>query len=416
MLLIAYYLGKVNSLAVAWTTRSPDCSIRNESMLTDLKIHIANFQHWLKTDQGDAATWQKEREERLAWYQKYLGKDRIGKLTSDELATLIKDLWATNIWHNKDYKAGKLIKDNGLDKVRAALEELFYGDAALEKRWDAFRATIKGFGPSSLSEILTFHDAQFHALVNLKPYRVLPRIGFSISPVSDGKSYRKAVAEIGKVKSLLQDSGLKDTDFIVTDFFIAYLFYHVFGLQFKREEKAPAPVGPKQEPKRVAAPAISPDAPAIETHEAAEAVLLKLGNLLDYDTYTPDASKTFNGEKLGDIATLEELPDFTNAKIMESAQNIDVVWMKDEWPEFFFEVEHTTGVTSGLLRIYQAEKVNAKFFIVGPQEVLKKYEREVEKAPFHRIKHKYRFRSYEELCEMFVIATRYRGASDRFFE
>ncbi len=389
-------------------------------MPTDLKTHIANFQHWLKTDQGDAATWQKEREERLAWYQKHLGKDRIAKLTSEELATLIKDLWATNIWHNKDYKADKLIKDNGLDKVRASLEELFYGDAALEKRWDAFRATVKGFGPSSLSEILTFHDAQSYALVNLKPYRVLPLIGFSISPVSDGKSYRKAVEEIGKVKSLLQENGLKDADFIVTDFFVAYLFYHVFDLQFKREEKPQAPAEPKQEqkqePKRAVAPTISQDAPAIETHEAAEAVLLKLGNLLGYDTYTPDASKTFNGEKLGDIATLEELPDFTNAKIMESVQNIDVVWMKDEWPEFFFEVEHTTGVTSGLLRIYQAEKVNAKFFIVGPQEVLKKYEREVEKAPFHRIKNKYRFRSYDELREMFVTATRYREVSDHFLE
>jgi hypothetical protein len=383
-------------------------------MPTDLKTHITEFQHWLKTDQGDAATWQKEREERLAWYQEHLGKDRIAKLTSDELATLIKDLWATNIWHNKDYKADKLIKDNGLDKARASLEELFYGDAALEKRWDAFRATIKGFGPSSLSEILTFHDAQSYALVNLKPYRVLPLIGFSISPVNDGKSYRKAVEEIGKVKALLQESGLKDADFIVTDFFIAYLFYHVFDLQFKREEKPQAPHEPKQEPKPAPAPAISTDAPAIETHEAAEAVLLKLGNLLGYDTYTPDASKTFNGEKLGDIATLEELPDFTNAKIMESVQNIDVVWMKDEWPEFFFEVEHTTGVTSGLLRIYQAEKVNAKFFIVGPEDVLKRYEREVEKAPFNRIKNKYRFRSYNELRGMFVTAGRYREVSDRF--
>ncbi len=386
----------------------------------DLKTHIANFQHWLKTDQDRAPKWQKEREGRLAWYRKYLSKDRIEKLTAGELATLIKDLWATNIWHNKDYKADKVIEYNGLDKVRASLEELFYGDGALEKRWDTFRATIKGFGPSSLSEILTFHDAETYALVNLKPYRVLPLIGFSISPVSDGQSYRKAVEEIGKVKALLQENSLKDADFIVTDFFIAYLFYDVFDLQFKREEKPQTPTGPKQEPKqppmRTAVPAISLDAPAIETHEAAEAVLLMLGNLLGYDTYTPDASKTFNGEKLGDIATLEELPDFTNAKIMESVQNIDVVWLKDEWPEFFFEVEHTTGVTSGLLRIYQAEKLPAKFFIVGPQDVLKRYEREVEKAPFHRIKGKYRFRSYDGLREMFISAARYREVSDRFLE
>jgi hypothetical protein len=38
-------------------------------MLPDLKTHVAHFQHWLKTDPGDAATWQREREERLIWYR-----------------------------------------------------------------------------------------------------------------------------------------------------------------------------------------------------------------------------------------------------------------------------------------------------------------------------------------------------------
>ena len=63
---------------------------------------------------------------------------------------------------------------------------------------------------------------------------------------------------------------------------------------------------------------------------------------------------------------------------------------------------------------YQAEKVNAKLFIVGPADVLKRYEREVEKAPFQRIKSKYCFRSYDELREMFLTATRYREVSDHF--
>jgi hypothetical protein len=83
--------------------------------------------------------------------------------------------------------------------------------------------------------------------------------------------------------------------------------------------------------------------------------------------------------------------------------------------EYFFEVEHTTGVTSGLLRIYQAEKLNAKFFIVGPGDVLKRFQREVEKAPFNRIKDKYRFRSYNELGAMYLAAANYRKTSDHFF-
>jgi hypothetical protein len=34
-------------------------------MPTDLKTHIANFRDWLRADTGDAATSQKEREERF---------------------------------------------------------------------------------------------------------------------------------------------------------------------------------------------------------------------------------------------------------------------------------------------------------------------------------------------------------------
>ena len=172
--------------------------------------------------------------------------------------------------------------------------------------------------------------------MNLKPYRVLPLLGYSINPVNDGDSNRVATEEIAKVKRLLQENGLSEADFILTDFFIAYLFYHVFDLQFKREEKSKEAIEIKQEPKK--APALAPpaDGTIVDTHEAAEAILLKLGNLLGYDTYTPDSSKFFNGQKLGDIATLEQLPFFTSEKIMDSVQNIDVVWMKEEWPRVFF--------------------------------------------------------------------------------
>jgi hypothetical protein len=382
-------------------------------MPPNLKTHIENFRHWLKTDPGDAATWQKERRARLAWYHKSLARDKVKKLSRDDFATLIKSLWATNIWKNKDYKAGRVIDDTGLDKLGISLEALLYGADPIEKRWDEFGAAAKGLGPSSVSEILAFFDPQQYAIVNLKPYRVLPRLDLPIKPVRDGKSYKRAVEQIGKVKAQLEDSGVKDADFILTDFFIAYLFYHVFDLQYKREGEIPKPPPKGREEKPPAEPEL-PKRLSIDSHEAAEAVLLMLGNLLGYDTYTPDAGRTYKEQKLGDIATLQELPDFTSPKIMDSVQNIDVVWLKEEWPEYFFEVEHSTGVTSGLLRIYQAEKIPAQFFIVAPQKELRRFQREVEKAPFNRIKKKYQFRSYEELHDMYLATASFRKTSDHF--
>jgi hypothetical protein len=381
-------------------------------MATDLKTQIANFKNWLSTDAEKASKWKKERKERLAWYREHLTKEKLGKFSAEDFATLVKNLWAVNIWQNKDYKVAQLVKDNGLDKLRSSLVDVLYGTATLNKRWDDFRKTIKGLGPSSLSEILTFFDPQQYALANLKPYRVLPLLGLNITPVNDGKSYEKALEAIGHVKKDLEKNNVPDTDFILTDFFIAYLFYEEFDLEHKRKGYVPKlssvmTAGP-------AAQARASQLTIINSHESAEAVLIMLGNLLGYDTYTPDAGRTYKEQKLGDIATLKELPYFTSEKIMDSVQNIDVVWLKDDWPEYFFEVEHTTGVTSGLLRIFQAQKLSTKFFILGPKDVLKKFEKEVEKAPFKSVRQKYQFRSYEELGDMYLATSNYRSIADKF--
>lgn len=380
---------------------------------TDLQAHIQRFKDWLKSSDEAPPRWQTEREERLAWYRNHLRKSQIPKLDQADFTKLVKDLWAVHFWRNKDYKVGQLLKDNGLDRIRRSLYELLYGSDEIDKRWDAFRASVKGLGPSSISELLAFHDPDRYALINLKPYEVMPRLNLPITQVGKGASYKQAIRQIARVRDTLRGSGIEDADFLMTDFFIAYLFYRVFRLERKRRvSPVPAPAEPAPtEPE----PTISTaSAFKIDSHESAEAALLTIGNLLGYDTYTPDAGRTFNDQKLGELSTLEELPDFTSKKIMESVRNIDVVWMKEEWPEYFFEVEHTTGVTPGLLRIYQAAKTGAKLFILGPSNLLKKFQREVEKSPFNQIKDKYHFRSYEELLEMHSAVTGYRSVSDRF--
>jgi len=156
----------------------------------------------------------------------------------------------------------------------------------------------------------------------------------------------------------------------------------------------------------------------IDSHEGAEAALIQLGNLLDYSTYTADPGRTFQARKLREIATLPKLPPFLVA-ISESAKRIDVVWIKDERPEFFFEVEHTRTVSESLLRMHQIWNVlrgQAKFFIVAPGE--KKHAlflRKMNQSPFSSYKDKYLFRSYADLSEMLRAALKYRGVYDGFF-
>jgi hypothetical protein len=152
-------------------------------------------------------------------------------------------------------------------------------------------------------------------------------------------------------------------------------------------------------------------------HWDAMALLLQLGNLLGYDTYTSDPSRrpSIFDRSLGEIALLTNIPPFTLPRYLVTVKKIDVIWFEDEFPAYCFEVEHTTGVTRGLLRLYQVRKLAvAKLYIVSPSNIISKFRIEVEKDPFYEIKDKFIFKSYEELVLFFREARNYVKAKQNF--
>lgn len=141
------------------------------------------------------------------------------------------------------------------------------------------------------------------------------------------------------------------------------------------------------------------------THEEIEGLLLSLGNMLGFNTYTADrSSKTRDGEKLGNFCTLKRIPAFTYPEILDTVKQIDVIWFKDRYPKYCFEVEHTTDVTKGLLRLYQIRQLSTSLFIVAPSSKRLKFDSEVRKDPFNKIKERYIFRTYTELMKLYDCA------------
>ena len=144
--------------------------------MATIKIYINDYLKWREKQKEQELA---EREERVNWYKKKMGSpEKIRNLTEKNLHELIEKLWAMGFWRNKTYKVNKLIKDNGLDKIRTAFIDLLYSDQPIAKRWDNFRTSIKGFGPSSLSEILTLVFPEKYGIMNMKPLTVLPYLGF----------------------------------------------------------------------------------------------------------------------------------------------------------------------------------------------------------------------------------------------
>jgi len=149
-------------------------------------------------------------------------------------------------------------------------------------------------------------------------------------------------------------------------------------------------------------------------HEEIEGMLIELGNLLGFDTYCADKSKIYNGTPLSEIASLKNIPHFSMPRIMRTVQRIDVIWLKDDFPVYAFEVEHTTDITKGLLRLHQLTQFQTRLFIISSKEMQRKFDVEISKTPFYQVQDRYSFRTYSELQLFYKLAKRYHTKKNSF--
>ncbi len=361
-----------------------------------LRKHGEEFKNWIKTEKGKRNIADHREHER--YFKQRLSPENLAKMTESEFAELYKKLWASNIWGNKDwYVENKLIGPNGLQKIKDELRKLLYNPVDLVNAWNNFKSNITGFGVSSISEILHFVFPEKFCLWNDKPKTVLPFLGLNILPekffkyqIDRGEDYVLCVRALFIIKNELAEFGIKD--FIDLDIF----FWHIFDDVI--------PVAPKQPLRKE--PIKKPSKTVIDSHESAEYYLLELGKMLGYIPYTVDQSKTFNGQKLGDVALLKQIPAFAGERDLNSAREIDVIWFgDDENPKLCFEVEHTTDIVHGLNRLAQLKHQYVKFFIVATEDRRGKFEIEMQKYPYRTMKDRFGFISYDELAALFETTT-----------
>lgn len=152
------------------------------------------------------------------------------------------------------------------------------------------------------------------------------------------------------------------------------------------------------------------------THSDIEAKILLVGKWLGQRTFTPDIGKISRYGKLGDLCTDKRMPtEYIAQRLIDKVKQIDVIWFDDEGcPTHCFEVEHTTDITKGLLRMYQIRKLRIKMFIIANDTSKNKFDAEIDKDPFFHIKEEFVFRSYKDLHEFFESVKRFALAKGSF--
>lgn len=111
-----------------------------------------------------------------------------------------------------------------------------------------------------------------------------------------------------------------------------------------------------------------------QSHDRTQWYLIKLGRALGCDVWVArnDQGKSYKGEAFADLC-IKRMPnlgfDSDTSRIIE---NIDVIWLQSNVIQCAFEVEHTTSIYSGLLRladlVASQPHIKIKLFIVAPTE------------------------------------------------
>lgn len=114
-------------------------------MNNDLLVkHIKSFVAKSAKDSSKLKNDLAERQQHTAYYQGKT-KDKILAMTDESIFEYISQLWAMQIWGNKQYAVDKIIERNGLKKLTTSLSELVWGTSEIDARWDAFRSRSKAW-------------------------------------------------------------------------------------------------------------------------------------------------------------------------------------------------------------------------------------------------------------------------------
>lgn len=255
-------------------------------------------------------------------------------------------------------------------------------------------------------------DREFPVRFNVEPLLMLePEHGVPMEELEGRVAFFATAKDRGKFRGFVRGSpnlfhDLKDAEFILSLLHAAEqnpISRPVDPKKLARKPlyKVEPARGTKKLPTLVSVP--EPDEPSpFQSPERQEAIdstttrhteiqyeLLKLGAELGLDVWVArnDRSRKWNGVALGSLAKMiEELPTQFNEATNRTIELIDVLWLSGNSIIAAFEVECTTSIYSGLLRMSDLlalqPNLDINLFLVAPDERRAKVEQELLRPSF----------------------------------
>lgn len=241
------------------------------------KLNLA-ISEFTKKKKSNAAYYEEncaERKERKNYYKSF-SKDKLLAMTEEEFLEYISKLWSMLIWGNKKYVVDKMIADNGFTMLKKQLAELLYGTNPIEKRWDVFLKSIKGMGPATISELLTYANPQEYVIFNKTTILCYGYLDIPDMPKYNyqytGKKYAEVCRTAKEIASELRKAGAEDYDLLAVDYF---MWDEILPLAERKPPQTPATSETKK-------PFTANDSKSL--HDEIKEKLVAIGELLGFDS------------------------------------------------------------------------------------------------------------------------------------
>ena len=139
-------------------------------------------------------------------------------------------------------------------------------------------------------------------------------------------------------------------------------------------------------------PAAGAPGPEGTVHTEIQYLLVKLGADMGFDVHVAsnDQSRVWNGARLGDMPRRRErLPQQFDPVTNRTIELIDVLWLDGNVIVAAFEIESTTTIYSGLLRmsdlLARQPNISVPLFLVAPEERRDEVTRQVNRSTFQSL-------------------------------
>lgn len=149
------------------------------------------------------------------------------------------------------------------------------------------------------------------------------------------------------------------------------------------------------------------DRKASTGHEEIQWLLLKLGSDMNLDVWVArnDRGREFKGHRFRDLRGLRgELPRQFDENTNRTIEHIDVLWLQGNAIVAAFEIESTTSIYSGLLRmsdlVAMQPNLNIPLYIVAPDERAESVCREINRPTFSK-----RNPPLRDVCKFIAFST-----------